>query len=105
MSTAVVAEPQKRRTPSNAADIELGVRAHTLIWRAGRTDQSVAESIGLNPSVFGRKLRGKSRWALQEILDLASELNTTAAYLVGETGDPHESPDGGSASSNLPTSD
>lgn len=96
MSTAEVSETRKRRVPSNSADVELGVRAHTLIWRAGLKDQEVAEQLGLNPSVFGRKLRGKTRWALQEALDLANALDTTAAYLLGETENPHPvDPDGG----------
>lgn len=71
-----------------------------LIWGAGRTHTSVAEAIGIEPTAFGKKLKGRSGWALQEVKDLATELSTTVAYLFGETEDPHQSPDGGAASSN-----
>lgn len=97
MTTALVS-PRTRRTPSRDADAALGARAHMLMWRASRTHTSVAEVLGIEPTAFGKKLKGRSGWALQEVKDLAAELNTTVAYLFGETENPHQSPDGGSES-------
>ena len=58
-----------------------------LIWRTGRTQSDIAEEIGVEPTAFGKKLRGKNGWALQELIDLAAALDTTVAYLVGEIGE------------------
>lgn len=58
-----------------------------LIWRAGRTQLDVAEALGVDSTGLGKKLKGKRGWALQEIKDLAAELGTSAAYLIGETED------------------
>lgn len=96
MSTAAV-NLRTRRTPSRDADVELGKRAHMLIWSAGRTHTAVAEAIGIEPTAFGKKLKGRSGWALQEVKDLAVELHTTVGYLFGETENPRQSPDGGSS--------
>ncbi|MEZ3156894.1 helix-turn-helix transcriptional regulator [Microbacterium sp. BWR-S6Y] len=57
-----------------------------LIWASGRTQGAVAEALGIEPTAFGKKLRGKNGWALQEVVDLAAELDTSVAYLFGETG-------------------
>tara|TARA_B100000378_G_scaffold229108_1_gene193648 strand:+ start:2337 stop:2564 length:228 start_codon:yes stop_codon:yes gene_type:complete len=56
-----------------------------LIWRSGKTQNDIADRIGMESSALGKKLRGKNGWALQELIDLASALNTSVAYLVGET--------------------
>jgi hypothetical protein len=74
-----------RRTASREADAEVGARAHMLIWRAGRTQGSVADALGIEATAFGKKLKGRNGWAIQELIDLAAELRTTVAYLVGET--------------------
>ena len=83
-STAVA--PRTRRTASREADAKLGERAHMLIWASGRTQGAVAEALGIEPTAFGKKLRGKNGWALQEVVDMAAELDTSVAYLFGETG-------------------
>ena len=83
---------RKRRTASRQADAELGERAHMLIWRAGRKQGEVAEQVGIEPTAFGKKLKGKNGWAIQEIIDLADALGTTVAYLVGEVEEEHPRP-------------
>ena len=55
-----------------------------LIWRSGKTQGDIAELIGIEPTAFGKKLRGKNGWALQELIDLAAVLGTSVGYLVGE---------------------
>lgn len=88
MTLAPNERPRFRRTASRKADALLGERAHILIWRAGRTQGSVAEALGIEATAFGKKLKGKNGWALQEVLDLAAELDTSVAYLLGETEEP-----------------
>lgn len=56
-----------------------------LIWRAGKTQGAVADAIGMESTALGKKLRGKNGWAIQELIDIAAELDTTVAYLVGES--------------------
>lgn len=88
----------RRNTPSRDADAEVGKRAHMLIWSAGRKQGSVANQLGISPGSFGLKLKGNRGWAIGELIALASVLDTTVAYLVGETEDPHpEGPNGGRA--------
>ena len=100
---------QQRNTPPRDIDAELGRRAHMLIWDAKRTQGSVAAEMGIGSDSLGRKLKGERGWALAEIVDLAATLETTVAYLAGETEDPRpENPNGGrtvgSGSLDLPTS-
>lgn len=70
-----------------------------LIWRVGRTQGDVAAALGVDSTGLGKKLKGKNRWAIQEVIDLAAELGTTVAYLVGE------SDESGVTDPNLPPSD
>lgn len=93
MTTTAVA-PRSRRTASREADARVGERAHMLIWASGRTQGAVAEAIGIEPTAFGKKLRGRNGWAIQELIDMAAELNTSVGYLVGETGTPPVGPAG-----------
>lgn len=59
-----------------------------LIWGAGRTQGEVAAAIGMSSGSLGLKLKGQRGWALAEIIAIASELNTSVGYLVGETPEP-----------------
>ena len=85
MATSTATSIRTRRTASRVADAQAGERAHMLIWRSGKTQNDIADRIGMESSALGKKLRGKNGWALQELIDLASALNTSVAYLVGET--------------------
>lgn len=88
MSTTVKRAPQKRSTPDKTLDIAVGKRVHTRIWDAKLTQEAVARSIGVDAGTFGRKLRGERKWALIELVNLATVLRTTSSYLLGETEDP-----------------
>lgn len=79
---------QQRNTPSRDVDAELGTRAHMLIWNAKRKQGDVASAIGMSSGSLGLKLKGQRGWALAEIVAIAAELNTSVAYLAGETNDP-----------------
>ena len=90
------AEKETRNTPSREADVELGTRAHMLIWSEGRKQGDIATAMGISSGSLGLKLKGQRGWALAEIKALAQILNTTVAYLVGETENPHPNkPSGG----------
>lgn len=86
---------QHRNTPSRDADTQLGTRAHMLMWKEGLKQGEVATAIGMSSGSLGLKLKGQRGWALAEIIALAETLNSSVAYLVGETENPHQSPDGG----------
>lgn len=78
-----------RNTPSRDADTELGTRAHMLMWNHGLKQGEVANAIGMSSGSLGLKLKGQRGWALAEIIALAEALNSSVAYLAGETENPH----------------
>ncbi len=78
---------QQRNTPSRDMDAELGRRAHMLMWDAKLKQGDVAARVGMSSGSLGLKLKGQRGWALQEVADIAAVLNTTVAYLFGESGE------------------
>lgn len=65
------------------------------MWDSKLKQADVAKSIGLDTSSFSKRLRGERKWALIELVNLATVLRTTVAYFVGETEDPRPvGPDG-----------
>ena len=78
---------ETRNTPSRDVDAELGQRAHMLIWSEGRKQGDVARQIGMSSGSLGLKLKGQRGWALAEVKAIASVLNTSVAYLFGESED------------------
>ena len=89
----------QRKRADRAIDASIGERAHLLIWRARRTQSSVANEIGVESTGLGKKLKGQNGWAVQEVVNLAAALDKTAAYRVGETENHHPgNPDGGNSS-------
>lgn len=91
------AEKETRNTPSREADVELGTRAHMLIWSEGRKQGDIATAMGISSGSLGLKLKGQRGWALAEIKAIAQILNTTVAYLVGETENSHPNKPSGSS--------
>lgn len=81
-----------RNTPSRDADTELGTRAHMLMWNHGLKQGEVANAIGMSSGSLGLKLKGQRGWALAEAL------NSSVAYLAGETENPHPNGSGGGLS-------
>lgn len=84
-ATATAVRPTRVRTD---LDAEVGKRVHMRIWDSKLTQTAVAEAIGVPANTFGRKIRGERKWALIELMNLATVLQTTVSYLVGETEDP-----------------
>ena len=85
MSTA---KKVTRATPDKSIDIEVGRRVHMRMWDSKLTHEAVARSIGLDTSSFSKRLRGERKWALIELVNVATVLRTTSSYLLGETEDP-----------------
>lgn len=88
---------KQRNTPSRDIDTEVGRRAHMLMWDEKRKQRDVAQAMGIGSDSLGRKLKGERGWAIAELVTLANVLDTTVAYLVGESENPHPNgPDEGS---------
>ncbi len=75
---------------TNALDYDafVGRRVHQLMWDQKMTQTAFGERIGMDQSLVAKRLRGKVGWGVQNLVDAAKILNTTVAYLVGETEDP-----------------
>ena len=76
----------------------VGARAHALMWGQKITQTALAPAFGITQSALAKKLRGKNGWSLADLSILAEKLETTIAYLVGETDDPNRpGPRGGNS--------
>lgn len=49
--------------------------------------RELAARSGVHATSLSQKLHGKRRWYLNEVADIADALETTVAYLIGETDD------------------
>ena len=62
-----------------------GDRVVALMWPRRLSQTQLAAEIGVNRTLFSLKLRGQRQWYLREVAALAKALNTTVAYLIGES--------------------
>ena len=76
-------------------DVEIGRRVHQLMWDQHVTQTVFADRVSMDQSSVAKRLRGKLGWNARQLLSAAAALNTTVGYLVGETENPHQSPDEG----------
>lgn len=60
-----------------------------LLWRKKLSIAGLGRLIGLNRSSTSLKMNGHQRWYFDEIQMIARQLETSVAYLTGETNDPH----------------
>lgn len=72
---------------SPSADALLGRRVHHLMWDRKLTQTALGQQVGIEQSLLAKKLRGNRGWNLAEVQRVAFALDTTVAYLVGETDD------------------
>ena len=70
--------------PAENVDAEIGLRVHTLMWERRITQAALGESIGLDQTGLGRRLRGERKWTPAELRAVAYELSVTVGYLFGE---------------------
>lgn len=64
---------------------EIGRRVHQLMWDRQMTQTTFGELTGMDQSSVAKRLRGKVGWPAAAIVDTARVLDTTIAYLFGET--------------------
>ena len=82
-------------------DEAVGRRIHALMWQQRIKNKDLAVLLDLEPTGISKKLRGSSKFSIEQLVDAARALNTTVAYLVGETENPHPGKPGGGSSSHL----
>lgn len=77
-------EPETVRV-EESADAAVGRRVHMLMWDRQVKQAELAMQLGIQQSALSKKLRGHRPWSLDELLTAARWLDTTAAYLIGES--------------------
>lgn len=84
----------------HSIDIVVGERTHQMMWKSKVTNKTLGATLSLDPTAIGKKLRAEQKFSLAQLATVAAYLNTTVAYLVGETENPHpENPDEGNGAS------
>ncbi len=63
-------------------------RIAALLWQAGMSRAQLGAALDMQGPAISHKMHGKRRWYLEEVVRLAEVLDTTVAYLTGETDDP-----------------
>ncbi|PQZ60739.1 MULTISPECIES: helix-turn-helix domain-containing protein [unclassified Microbacterium] len=74
---------------SEPIDTVVGRRIHTLMWEQRVKNKDLAELLGIEATGVGKKLRAEQRFSIEQLVMVAARLNTTVAYLVGESSAPH----------------
>ena len=74
--------------PNDSADQIAGRKIHMLMWDMKLSQRKLAPQLGLTQSTLSKKIRGECGWSIAELLTVARELNTSVAYLVGESSHP-----------------
>jgi transcriptional regulator with XRE-family HTH domain len=69
-------------------DVAAGRRVHLMMWDRKITQVELGRTVGMDQSSLGKRLRGERGWSLDQLASVAGALETTIAYLVGETDDP-----------------
>ena len=69
-------------------DESIGRRAHQLMWDRKMTQTVLAARVGMDQSSVAKRLRGKLGWSATQVKTFADALETTVAYLYGETDNP-----------------
>jgi transcriptional regulator with XRE-family HTH domain len=70
-------------------DAFIGRRVHQLMWDAHMTQTDLGNALGMDQSTVAKRLRGKVGWPAALLVRIAPVLNTTVAYLVGESAAAH----------------
>ncbi|WP_374955803.1 helix-turn-helix domain-containing protein [Microbacterium sp. MYb50] len=59
------------------------------MWEQRVKNKDLAELLGIEATGVGKKLRAEQRFSIEQLVMVAARLNTTVAYLVGESSAPH----------------
>lgn len=76
------------RPEARAIDLTVGERTHQLMWQNKISNKSLAATLGIDQTAIGKKLRAEQKFSIAQLSAVARLLDTTIAYLVGETDDP-----------------
>jgi hypothetical protein len=77
--------PARISSAAAVDDAYVGRRVHQLLWDKKITQTAFGDRVGWDQSTVAKRLRGKLGWGLGHLVVAARELDTTVAYLVGET--------------------
>lgn len=101
--SATVAYMSTPQVSIDADDLneEIGRRVHQLMWDRKVTQTEFGRVIGMDQSSVAKRLRGKLGWSAAQLKITAAVLNSTVAYLMGETEDPYRPTDGPAGASNF----
>ena len=83
MSTTQPAPANPAPKPNLAA--EIGKRVHTLMWDKRVKNNALGVLLGIDSTAVGKKLRAEQKFSIEQLAIVADYLDTTVAYLVGET--------------------
>jgi len=78
------------QSPSKPLDVDasIGRRVHQLMWDRQITQTAFGVMVGMDQSSVAKRFRGKLGWSATQVQTAAAALNTTVAYLFGETWNP-----------------
>jgi transcriptional regulator with XRE-family HTH domain len=79
--------PVEGLAPVSELDAEIGRRVHQVMWNQRMTQAVFAAQVGMSQSSVAKRLRGYHGWGAIHLIRAAEALNTSVAYLVGETDD------------------
>lgn len=88
--------------PQVTPDAAIGARVHQLLFIRKMTQASLATALGVAQTSVSKKLRGTVGWSASDVIAVSHALNTSVAYLFGETSNPTP---GGPSSVKSSTSD
>ena len=69
-------------------DAFIGRRVHLVMWDQKMSQTTLGSLLGIDQSTISKRLRGEVGWPATLVARTARVLNTTAAFLLGETDDP-----------------
>ncbi len=71
-------------------DYEVSRRVNMLMWDRKMTQTALGKRLGVGQSTFSKKVRGELGWSVADLVAVSHVLQTTVAYLVGESDDPND---------------
>lgn len=80
----------QRKQADTAGDLdrEIGERVHGRMWNQKVSQKEIGVLLGIDATGVGKKLRAEQKFSIAQLVTIAGRLNTTVAYLVGETPNP-----------------
>ena len=70
------------RSHVTALDLAIGDAVHLLMRHKGIAQSNLAPKLGMDPTLLGRKLRGKRRWYVSEVVEVAVILDVSFDQLL-----------------------